>query len=165
MKKTFPTKPQPAPASTQAPENRPNATNASPAIQKSSHNNSRQHQFNPSQFNATASVDPENKQFPKTLLALLQVIPVSLLNGDKVFDTYALIDPGSTETYLLDSISRSLDLETGQQFDLDVQFMNLSRSFSVRPTAFKIAPYADNETQFEVKNAHTTTCPRQISPI
>ena len=46
--------------------------------------------------------------------------------------------------------------------------MNLSRSFSVRPTAFKIAPYADNETQFEVKNAYTTAClniPQQISPI
>ena len=169
VKKTFPNKPQPAPASTQAPENRPNATNASPAIQKSSHNNSRHHQFNPSQFNATASVDPEKKQFPKTLFALLQVIPVSLLNGDKVFDTYALIDPGSTGTYVLDSISRFLDLETGQQFDLDVQFMNLSRSFSVRPTAFKIAPYADNETQFEVKNVYTTTClnipPAKISDL
>ena len=36
--------------------------------------------------------------------------------------------------------------------------MNLSRSFSVRPTAFKIAPFADNETQFEIKNAYTTAC-------
>ena len=170
VRKTFPNKPQPDPASTQTPEKRPNATNAAPAIhQKSSHNNSRQHQFNPSQFNATASVDPENKQFPKTLFALLQVIPGSLLNGDKVFDTYALIDPGSTGTYVLDSISHSLDLETGHQFDLDVQFMNLSRSFSVRPTAFKIAPYTDNETQFEIKNAYTTAClnipPANISDL
>ena len=76
-----------------------------------------------------------------------------------VFDTYALIDPGSTGTYVLDSISHSLDLETGHQFVLDVQFLNLSRSsFSVRPTAFKIAPYTDNEKQFEIKNAYTTTC-------
>ena len=91
---------------------------------------------------------------------------MSLLNGDKVFDTYALIGPGSTGTYVLDSISRSLNLETGHQFDLDVQFMKLSRSFSVRPTAFKIAPYADKETQFKVKNAYTTSClnipPHQI---
>ena len=36
--------------------------------------------------------------------------------------------------------------------------MNLSRSFSVRPTAFKFAPYDDNETQFEIKNAYTTAC-------
>ena len=170
MKKTFPNKPQPAPASSPAPGNRPNATNAAPAIhQKSSHNNSRQHQFNPSQFNATASVDPENRQFPKTLFALLQVILVSLLNGDKVFDTYALIDPGSRGTYVLDSISHSLELETGHQFDLDVQFMNLSRSFSVRLTAFKIGPYADNETQFEIKNAYTTAClnipPANISDL
>ena len=110
---------------------------------KSSHNNSSQHQFNPSQFNDTArSVDPENKEFPRTLFALLQIIPVSLFNGDKVFDTYALLDPGSTGTYVLDSISHPLDLETGHQLDLDVQYMNLSRSFSVRPTAFKMAPYA-----------------------
>ena len=83
---------------------------------------------------------------------------MSLLNGDKVSDTYALIDPGSTATYVLDSISHSLDLETGHQFDLDDQFMNLSRSFSIRPTAFKIAPNADNETLLEIKNAYTTTC-------
>ena len=170
VKKTFPNKPKPVPASTQAPENRPNASNAAPAIhQKSSHNNSRQHQFKPSQFNATTSVDPENKQFPKTLFALLQVIPVSLLNRDKDLDTYALIDSGSTGTYVLDSISHSLDLETGHHFDLDVQFMNLSLSFSVRPTAFKIAPYADNETQFEIKNVYTTAClnfpPANISDL
>ena len=94
---------------------------------------------------------------------------MSLLNGDKVFDTYALIDPGSTGTYVLDSISHFLDLETGHQFDLGVQFMNLSRSFSVRPTAFKIAPYADNETQFEIKNAYTSACfnipPAKISDL
>ena len=81
----------------------------------------------------------------------------SLFCGDKVCHPYALIDPGSTGTYILDSISRSLDLETGHQIDLDVQCMKLSRSFSVRPTAFKVAPYADNETQFEIKNANTTT--------
>ena len=93
---------------------------------------------------------------------------MSLLNGDKVFDTYALIDPGSTGTYVLDSISRSLDLETGQKFDLDVQFKNLSRSFSVCPTAFKIAPYADNENNSKLKTPIqplASTFPRQISPI
>ena len=111
----------------------PNTTNATPAIHlKSSLNNFRQPPLNTSQLKTTATVDPENNQFPKKLLPLLQVIPVSLFNGDKDFDTYALIDPGSTGTYELNSISRSLNLETGHQFDLDVQFMNLSRSFSVR---------------------------------
>ena len=33
--------------------------------------------------------------------------------------------------------------------------MNLFPSFPVRPTAFKIAPFADHDTQFELKNAHT----------
>ena len=118
LKKTYPDKQQ-DPTSTQTAENRLNTT----AIHlKSSDNNSCQPPFNPSQFNATVSVDPEINQFPKTLLALLQVIPVSPLNGDNVFDTYALIDPGSTGTYVLDSISRSLNLETGHQVDLDVQF-------------------------------------------
>ena len=111
----------------------------------------------------------ENKQFPEKRVALLQVISVSLLNGNKVFDSYALIDPGSTGTYVLDSNRRSLNSEAGHKINLGVQFINLSRSFSVRPTGRKIAAYAHNETQFEVKNAHTTTClhipPANISSL
>ena len=84
-------------------------------------------------------------------------MPVSVINGDKIHDTYALIDPGSTSTYVLDVIARYFNLKTGEPFDLDVQFMNLSRSFSVRPTSFTIAPYADNEKTFEVSHAFSTS--------
>ena len=48
------------------------------------------------QFNAAAIA-----KFPKDLFSVLQLIPVSIINGDETFDTYALIDPGSTRTYIV----------------------------------------------------------------
>ena len=50
----------------------------------------------PSQFNATA-LNRSFEKFPKDLFSVLQIVPVSVINDDKVFDTY-LIDPGSTGT-------------------------------------------------------------------
>ena len=61
------------------------------------------------QFNA-AAID----KFPKDLFSVLQSILVSIINGDKTFDTNALIDPGSTRTYTVDHISSFLRLKTGQ---------------------------------------------------
>ena len=103
------------------------------------------------QFNA-AAID----KFPKDLFSVLQIIPVSIINGDKTFDTYALIDPGSTGTYIVDHISSFLSLETGKEYKLDVQFLSLSRSLSVSATSFDIAPYADNDNKFHVQHAFST---------
>ena len=109
------------------------------------------------QFNA-AAID----KFPKDLFSVLQCIPVSIINGDKTFDTYALLDPGSTGTYIVDHISSFLSLKTGKEYKLDVQFLSLSRSLSVSATSFDIAPYADNGNKFHVQHAFSTpniNCP------
>ena len=103
----------------------------------------------PSQFNATA-LNRKTEKFPEDLFSVLQIVPVSVINDGKVFDTYALIDPGSTGTYILDHITKILNLKTSETFDLDVQFLSISRSISVSSTHFLLAPYADHEKTFPV---------------
>ena len=85
----------------------------------------------------------------------IQIVPVSVINDDKVFDTYALIDPGSTGTYILDHITKTLNLKTSETFDLDLQFLSISRSISVSWTHF--LPYADQEKTFPVRNGFSTS--------
>ena len=109
----------------------------------------------PSQFNATA-LNRSFEKFPKDLFSVLQIVPVSVMNDDKVFDTYTLIDPGSTGTYILDHITKTLNLKTSETFDLDVQFLSISRSISFSSTHFLLAPYADHETTFPVRNVYST---------
>ena len=109
----------------------------------------------PSQFNATA-LNRKTEKFPKDLLSVLQIVPVSVINDDKIFDTYALIDPGSSGTYILDHITKTLNLKTSESFDLDVQFLSISRSISVSSTHFLLAPYADHEKTFPVRNVFST---------
>ena len=100
-------------------------TGTSTQFQRSQNqNNSRQPQFN------AAAID----KFLKKFCSVLQIIPVSKINGHKTFDTYALIDPGSTGTYIVDDISSFLSLKTGKEYKLDVQFLSLSRSLSVSAT-------------------------------
>ena len=108
----------------------------------------------PSQFNANA-LNRSFETFSKDLSSVIQIVPVSVINDDKVFDTYALIDPGSTDTYILDHITKTLNLETGENFDLDVQFLTTSRSISVSSTHFLLAPYADHERVVPVRNVFT----------
>ena len=67
---------------------------------------------NPNQFQR-ANLNNANQNFgvnhlqstPKEWFEQLQLIPVSFLNGKKAFDTYALIDPGSQFTFILDKIT------------------------------------------------------------
>ena len=137
-----------------------NSVSSKSDLQKNDHNAGTSTQFQRSQnqkssrqpqFNA-AAID----KFPKDLFSVLQIIPVSIINGDKTFDTYALIDPGSTGTYIVDHISSFLSLKTGKKYKLDVQFLSLSRFLSVSATSFDIAPYADNDNKFHVQHAFST---------
>ena len=54
----------------------------------------------------------------------LQLIPVSFLKGNKAFDTYALIDPGTQYSFVLDAISEHLELPCESQQSLPLQFLN-----------------------------------------
>ena len=106
-------------------------------------------------FNATA-MNTDNSKLPTDLLSVLQVIPVSIMNGKRIVDTYALIDPGSTGTYIVETIAKSIDLKTDRKFNMNVQFLSASKSLPVSRTNFTIAPYADNEKTFSVQNAFCT---------
>ena len=99
---------------------------------------------------------PPTTNYRKDLSSVLQFIPVFIINGDKTFDTYALIDPGSTGRYILDYSASFLSSKTGKENKLDVQFLSLSCSLSVCATSFDIAPYADNDNKIHVQNAFST---------
>ena len=54
-------------------------------------------------------------------LAQLQLMPVSFVNGNKAFDTNALIDHGSQFTFLLDTITNFLSLPCEAQTSITLQ--------------------------------------------
>ena len=117
----------------------------------------RQHNFNaPGIKNTPDNLSLPPDKFPRDLFSVPQIIPVSIINGDRTFHTYALIDPGSTGTYIVEHISSFLSLATGKEYKLDVQFLSLSCSLSVSATSFDIAPYADNDNKFHVQHAFFT---------
>ena len=58
---------------------------------------------------------------PPELYEQLQILTISFLNGSKVFDTYALIDPGSQLTFLLDIVTSFLALPCESQASTTLQ--------------------------------------------
>ena len=54
----------------------------------------------------------------------LQILPVSIVKGSKVFDIYALIHPGSQFTLLLDKFTRLLELPCEAQASTTLQYLN-----------------------------------------
>ena len=52
----------------------------------------------------------QRSETQKNLYEELQLISVSFLKGDKAFDTYALIEPGSQFSFVLDTIAEFLEL-------------------------------------------------------
>ena len=112
-------------------------------------------------FNATA-MNNDNSKLPTDLLSVLQVIPVSIMNGKRIVDTYALIDPGSTGTYIVETIAKSIDLKTDRKFNMNVQFLSASKSLPVSRTNFTIAPNADNERHFWFRMHSVPT--KSVSP-
>ena len=52
------------------------------------------------------------------------ILPVSFSDGSKVFDTYALIDPGSQITMLLDRVTSFLELPCEAQASTTLQYLN-----------------------------------------
>ena len=61
----------------------------------------------------------DNSKLPTDLLSVLQVIPVSIMNGKRIVDTYALVDPGSTGTYIVETIAKSIDLNPDRKFNMN----------------------------------------------
>ena len=88
-------------------------------LQNNDHDAATSTQFQRSQ-NQKSSRQPQSNaaaidKFPTDFFSVLQIIPVSIFNGDKTFNTYALIDPGSTGTYIVYHIASFLSLKTGKE--------------------------------------------------
>ena len=60
--------------------------------------------LNGNAINKSFSIN-QRSETPKNWYEQLQLIPVLFLKGDKAFDTYALIDPGSQFSFVLDAIA------------------------------------------------------------
>ena len=97
-----------------------------------------------------------SSKLPTDRLSLLPVIPVSIMNGEGVIDTYALIDPGCTLTGIIRHTAKSIHLKTDRKINMNVHFMKANKSLPVSRTNFTLAPYADNDTTFLVQIAFCT---------
>ena len=62
---------------------------------------------------------------PKDWFEQLQLLPVLFIKEDKVFDTYALIDPGSQFTFLLDAVFEYTELPRKYQSSTTVQYLSV----------------------------------------
>ena len=78
------------------------------------------------------------------------------MKGNRIVDTDALIDPGSTGTYNVENIAKAIDEKTVLKFYLNVQFLSGSNSLTVFLTNFTNAPYADNVKTFSNQEAFCT---------
>ena len=88
----------------------------------------------------------------------MQLIPVSFLKGDKAFDTYALIDPGSQFSFVLDILAEFFEFPRETQQSVPLQFLNTENSMSlskiVEPVT--ITPYKSTEISFELSRTFST---------
>ena len=90
----------------------------------------RSHQQNIQRAHLNSSISTQNfsinhvKIIPHECYEQLEILPVSFVNGSKVFDTYDLIDPGSQFTFLLDKVTRFLEHPREAQASKILQYLN-----------------------------------------
>ena len=123
-----------------------------------------QNQTNPQRRNLNGSSTSQyfsinhSPDAPKNWYEQLQLIPVSILKGNKAFDTYALIDPGSQCSFVLDAISEYFELPCESQQSVPLQFLiteiNMTLSKIKEPVSF--TPYQSSEISFELSRAYST---------
>ena len=97
---------------------------------------------------------------PKEWFEQLQFIPVSFLNGNKAFDTYALIDPGSQFTFILDKITEFLALPCEDQEATTLQYLNTEHDMPLSKISEQVtvAPYENLDQKFQIKTTYSTPC-------
>ena len=122
-----------------------------------SHQNLQRRKLTGNAINQSFSIN-QCSETPKNWYEQLQLIPVSFLKGDKAFDTYALIDPGSQFSFVLDAIAEFLELPRETQQSVPLQFLNTENSMSlskiVEPVT--ITPYKSTEISFELSRTFST---------
>ena len=95
---------------------------------------------------------------PRDWLEQLQLMPVSFVNGNKAFDTYALIDHGSQFTFLLDTITNFLALPCEAQTSTTPQYVNTQNEMPLSKITAPviITPYKSLRQSFEISRAYST---------
>ena len=90
---------------------------------------------------------------PKEWFEQLQLISVSFLNGKRAFDTYALIDPGSQFTFILDKITEFLALPCEDQEATTLQYPNTEHDMPLSKISEQVtvAPSENLDQSFKFK--------------
>ena len=95
---------------------------------------------------------------PRDWLEQLQLMPVSFVNGNKSFDTYALIDHGSQFIFLLDTITNFLPLLCEAQTSTRLQYANTQNEMPISKITATviITPFNSLRQSFEMSLAYST---------
>ena len=95
----------------------------------------------------------------------LQILPVSFVNGSKVFDTYALIDPGSQFIFLLDKVTSFLELPSEAKASKTLQYLNTEHEMPLSKICetVTVTPFEKINQQLSIAKAYSTPC-LNVSP-
>ena len=106
-----------------------------------------------------------NTILPPEWYEQLKILPVSFVNGSKVFDTYALIDPGSQVTFLLDKVFSFLELPCEAQASTTLQYLNTEHEMPLSKISetVTVTPFDKVNQQFSIARAYSTPC-LNVSP-
>ena len=87
----------------------------------------------------------------------LQILPVSFVNGSKGFDTYALIDPGSQFTFLLDKVTSFLELPCEAKASTTQQYLNTEHEMPLSKISqtVPVTPFDEVNQQFSIARAYS----------
>ena len=132
--------------------------------QQLQHQNIRRAQLNA--LNPTQNFSINRKTIPPPeWYEQLQILPVSFLNGSKVFDTYALIDPGSQFTFLLDRVTSFIELPCEAQASTTLQYLNTEQEMPLSKISetVTVTLFDKINQQFSIARAYSTPC-LNVSP-
>ena len=96
---------------------------------------------------------------PRDWFEQLQLMPVSFINNNKAFYTYALIDHSSQFTFLLGIITNFLALPCEAETSTKLQNVNTQNKMSLSKLTAPviITPYESLRQSFEISCAYSTT--------
>ena len=110
------------------------------------------------------SINPNTIPLPEWY-EQLQILPVSFVNGSKVFDTYSLIDPGSQFTFLLDKVTSFFELPCEPQASTTLQYLNTEHEMPLSKISetVTVTLFDKINQQFSIARAYSPPC-LNVSP-
>ena len=126
-----------------------------------SQQNVQRRKLNGNAINQSISIN-QCSEIPKNWYEQLQLIPDSSLKGNKALDIYALIDPCSHFSFVLEDIAELLELSRETQQSVPLQFLNTENSMSLSKNIepVRITPYKSTEISFELFRSFSAPSPK-----